>query len=161
MSRDIMKVRIDDLKSTYSLCMSSGKFKEKAIDLELIKSLKTVAEKGLDFINGTSKDIPKDSTDWTFVFRDYYESLRGLIEAFLLFEGIEADSHQCKNAYICFKHAELDLNWEFLETARLKRNAINYRGQLLKYDDWKQFRLNFELHISALKNAIEKKMKEQ
>ncbi len=156
-----MKVRIDDLNDTYSLCMSSGKFKEKVIDLELIKSLKTVAEKGLDFINSTSKDIPKDSTDWTFVFRDYYESLRGLIEAFLLFEGIEADSHQCKNAYLCFKHTELELNWEFLETARLKRNAINYRGQLLKYEDWKQFRLNFELHINALKDAIEKRMKEQ
>ena len=156
-----MKVRIDDLKSTFALCMSSGKLKEKAIDLELIKSLKTVAENGLGFINGTSKDIPRDSTDWTFVFRDYYESLRGMIEAFLLFEGIEADSHQCKNAYICFKHAELELNWEFLETVRLKRNAINYRGQLLKYDDWKQFRLNFELHINALKNAIREKMKEE
>lgn len=141
--------------------MSLGKFGEKTTDLELIKSLKTVAEKGLDFINSLSKNIPKDSTDWTFVFRDHYESLRGLIEAFLLFEGIEADSHQCKNAYICFKHTELALNWEFLETARLKRNAINYRGQLLKYEDWKQFRLNFELHTSALKNAIEKKMKEQ
>jgi hypothetical protein len=153
-----MKFTIDNLDKTYKLCMSTGSIKEKSVDVELIKSLKIVAEKGLEFINSKSKDIPKDSTDWTFVFRDYYESLRGLIEAYLLFEGTEADNHQCKNAYICFKHPELEFDWEFLETIRLKRNAINYRGQLLKYDDWKSLKLKFELHINALKKEIEKKI---
>ncbi len=155
-----MKIIIDDLDKTYKFCLSSGSLKEKRIDQELIKSLKSVAEKGLEFINHRSKDISKDSTDWTFVFRDYYESLRGLIEAYLLFDGIEADHHQCKNAYLCFKHPELELNWEFLETIRLKRNRINYRGLLLKYEDWNSLKLNFELHLSALKKEIELKLKE-
>ena len=155
-----MKLMIDNLDKTYKLCTSTGSIREKSADIELIKSLKMVAEKGLEFINGKSKDIPKDSTDWTFVFRDYYESLRVLIEAYLLFEGIEVANHQCKNAYICFKHPELELDWEFLETIRLKRNAINYRGQLLKYDDWKSLKLKFELHISALKKNIGEKLKE-
>ena len=153
-----MKIIIDDLDETYRLCMSTGKIKEKGIDTELIKSLKNVAERGLEFIKKKSKDIPKESTDWTFVFRDHYESLRGLIEAYLLFDGIDADNHQCKNAYICFKHPELDLDWGFLETIRLKRNAINYRGQLLKYDDWKLLKINFELHINVLKKKIEEKL---
>ncbi len=153
-----MRLTIDNLDKTYKLCMSTGRIKEKLADIELIKSLKIVAEKGLGFINSKSKDIPKDSTDWTFVFRDYYEALRGLIEAYLLFEGIEADNHQCKNAYICFKHPQLEFDWEFLETIRLKRNAINYRGQLLKYEDWKLLKLKFELHIKALKKEVEKKL---
>lgn len=140
--------------------MNTGNIKEKLIDIELIKSLKIVAEKGLEFINSKSKDIPEDSTDWTFVFRDYYESLRGLIEAYLLFDGIEADNHQCKNAYLCFKHPELELDWEFLETIRLKRNAINYRGKLLKHTDWKMLKLKFELHINALKKELENKLKQ-
>jgi len=76
-----------------------------------------------------------------------------------LFDGIEANNHQCKNAYLCFKHSDLELDWEFLETIRLKRNAINYRGQLLKYDDWKIFKMEFELHINALKKEIEQKLK--
>lgn len=155
-----MKITIDELDKTYKLCMSTGSIKEKNPDIELIKSLKIVAEKGLEFINSTSKNISKDSTDWTFVFRDYYESLRGLIEAYLLFEGIVADNHQCKNAYICFKHPELEFDWDFFETIRLKRNAINYRGQLLKYDDWTLLKLKFELHISALKKEIEKKLEQ-
>src|SRR3989344_4451124 len=153
-----MKIIIDNLDKTYKLCTSTGNIREKSIDIELIKSLKTVAEKGLEFINRKSKDIPEDSTDWTFVFRDNYESLRGLIEAYLLFDGIEAENHQCKNARICFKHPELDLDWEFLETIRLKRNAINYRGQLLNYDGWKELKLSFELHINALRKELEKKL---
>ena len=154
-----MNFKIDRLDETYKVCVSTGKLKEKLVDIELIKSLKDVAEKGLKFIDDKSKGIPKGSIDWTFVFRDYYESLRGLIEAYLLFEGIEADNHQCKNAYICFKHPKLELDWEFLETIRLRRNAVNYRGQLLKYDDWNLFKINFQLHINVLKKAIEQKLK--
>ena len=154
-----MKITVDDLEKTYRICMSTGDIREKSPDIELIKSLKKVSEKGIEFINKKSKDIPKDSTDWTFVFRDYYESLRGLIEAYLLFDGIEADSHQCKNAYICFKHKELELDWNFLETIRLKRNSINYGGQLLNYDDWKMLKLRFELHINELRREIEKRIK--
>jgi len=153
-----MKIVIDDMNKTYEFCIKGGNIKERIVDRELIKSLKSVAEKGLAFIKSKSKGISPESTDWTFVFRDYYEALRGLIEAYLLFEGIEADNHQCKNAYLCAKHPELVLDWEFLETIRLKRNAINYRGQLLKYDDWKMFRLNFDLHIQALKKEIEEKL---
>jgi len=154
----MIKTKIDDLKETYKLCLSTGNIKEKQVDIELIKSIKNVAERGLEFIKDKARNISKHSDEWTFVFRDYYESLRGLIEAYLLFDGISADNHQCKNAYLCFKHKELELNWEFLEIIRLKRNAINYRGQLLKYDDWKAMNLNFELHLNALKKEIETKL---
>ena len=156
-----MKTTIDNLDKTYNLCISTGDIKEKFADLELSESLKIVAEKGLKFIKDKSKDIPKGSEEWTFVFRAYYESLRGLIEAYILLEGIATDSHQCKNAYVCFKHPELELDWEFLETIRLKRNAINYRGQLLRYEDWHMFELNFELHINAIKKELEKKLAEK
>lgn len=156
-----MKIDIDKLDNTYDKCIASGNIKEKnEVDVELIVSLKAVAEKGLSFIKDKAKGIPKDSSDWTFVFRDYYESLRGLIESFLLFDKVEADSHQCKNAYLCLKHPELELDWKFLETTRLKRNAINYRGQLLKYEDWDKLKLNFELHINKLIKEIDNKLKE-
>ena len=92
-----MKIEIDDLDKTYNKCTATGSIKEKNIvDTELIKSLKDMAEQGLSFIKEKSKGIPKDSKNWTFVFRDYYEALRGLIEAYLLFDKIAADNHQCK-----------------------------------------------------------------
>lgn len=154
-----MKIDIDELDKTYDKCLAAGNIEEKnEVDIELIKSLKNVAEKGLSFIREKSKNIKKDSTDWTFVFRDYYESLRGLIEAFLLFDKVEADNHQCKNACLCLNHPELELDWNFLETIRLKRNAINYRGQLLKYEDWNKLQLNFKLHINKMINEINKRI---
>lgn len=151
---------IKELESVYNQCKSEGIIKLKAeLDIELIKSLRISAEKDLAFIKSKEKEIPKESEDWTFVFRDYYESLRSLIDAFLLFEKVTADSHQCKNAYLCYHHPELELDWNFLETARLKRNAINYKGQLLRYEDWRKIRLNFELHINKLTEEIEDKLK--
>jgi hypothetical protein len=153
-----MKSEIDELDHTFNLCIKKGLIKEKIPDLELIYSLKDVAEKGLQFIDKKSKDIAKDSSDWTFVFRDYYEALRGLIEAFLLFDGIIADNHQCKNAYVCIKYSELNLDWKFLETIRLKRNAINYRGILLNYKDWNIFKIKFDIHINILRRVIENRI---
>ena len=43
-----MKNTIDDLDKTYKLCTSTGSIKEKSVDIELIKSLKIVAERGLN-----------------------------------------------------------------------------------------------------------------
>ncbi len=156
-----MKIEIDDLDKIYNKCITTGSINEKnVVDTELIKSLKDIAEQGLSFTKEKSKDIPKDSKNWTFVFRDYYETLRGLIESYLLFDKITAENHQCKNAYICSKHPELELDWNFLETARLKRNHINYRGQSLKYEDWSRLKINFDLHINKLKKEIEKRLEE-
>ena len=93
------------------------------------------------------------------MFRDYYESLRGLIEAYLLFEGIVADNHQCKNAYLCLKHPELEFSWDFFERVRTKRNGINYYGSPVNFDDWKEVELQFSLYIKRLKEEINKKLK--
>jgi len=79
-----MKLEIDNLDKTFRLCTSTGKLNEKTIDFELIASLKAVAEKSLEFVRKISTTIPKESTDWTFVFRDYYESLRNLYEITLI-----------------------------------------------------------------------------
>src|SRR3989344_985130 len=45
-----MKTTIDNLDKTYQLCMTTGSIREKSTDVELIQSLKPVAEKGLEFI---------------------------------------------------------------------------------------------------------------
>ena len=148
-------MRIDDLGKTYRLCKKTGSIREKHTDIGLIRSLNNVARNGLRFIERISRDIPKDSDEWTFVFREYYESLRGLIEAVMLFDGLKAENHQCKNAYVCSRYAELGLKWEFLEEVRLKRNAINYRGYSMKYSDWEYFMPGFQLHISLLCTKID------
>ncbi|MBN2142864.1 hypothetical protein JW711_06055 [Candidatus Woesearchaeota archaeon] len=153
-----MKTTIDDLQTTYKSCQTKGLLKEKTVDVELIRSLLSMAEKGLSFITRSIPAIPKESEDWTFVFREHYESLRSLIEAYVRFDGIGADNHQCNNAHICQNHAELELDWNFLETIRLKRNAMNYTGQMMTHDEWKTMELSFKLHISLLTKEIREKL---
>jgi len=153
-------MKIENLEETYRTCISLGNIREKRMDILLIKSLLEVSIKGIEFIKKISMTLEKESEYWTFVFRDYYESLRSLIEAFILFDGIEAESHQCQNAYICLKHPELEIDWEFLEAIRLRRNAVNYRGHLLSYSEWKNFHLNFDLHINQLQKEVTARLKQ-
>ncbi|MFP4524109.1 MAG: hypothetical protein ACLFO2_02200 [Candidatus Woesearchaeota archaeon] len=155
-----MKTRIDDLQTTYDACVRNGRIREKHIDFELIRSIKKVAERGLAFIRDKATTIPRKSDEWTFVFRDHYEALRGLIEAILLFDGVAAENHQCKNACLCTTHQDLGFDWEFLETARLTRNAINYRGLMLDHDTWNGMRLKFDLHLKVLSRVLEEKLEE-
>ena len=152
-------MKVESLQVTYSECAASGFIREKnTIDYRRISSLKSTADAGLAFIKETAKSIRGDGTEWTFVFREHYESLRALMEAFLLFDRIEAERHQCKNACLCFRHPELGLDWEFLETVRLKRNALNYKGKFLSYGYWKLLEPAFELHIRKLSREIETKL---
>jgi len=153
---------IKDLETTYIKCDVDGIYKIKEeIDIDLIRSLNDTAGKGLAFIKRISKGISKDSTDWTFVFREYYESLRGYIEAYMLFDKVTANNHQCNNAFVCFRHPELGLEWEFLETTRLKRNAVNYKGQLLTYEEWNNLEEGFESHIGILSKVVKEKLATQ
>lgn len=149
--------RCKTLEEMYKLCVNEGEVRiVSEVNIQKVKDTLGNAETNINAAQILMKAIGKQNKEWMNVY--IYESLRGLIEAYILFDGIEADSHQCKNAYICFKHPELELDWDFLETIRLKRNAINYRGQLLKYDDWKPFKMKFELHINLLKEKIEEKL---
>ena len=151
--------RIDDLEKTYTQCINTGSLKEKFVDFELIKSIRLISEKRMSYLNRNISNLSRNSSDWTFIFTGYYETLRNLIEAFILFDGISANNHQCKNAYICFKNPELGIEWEFLEIIRLIRNQINYEGRLINYDDWKKMKMQFDIHIKILSEKIDSKIK--
>ena len=87
------------------------------------------------------KKTPKESYGWSIIFRNYYDVLRQLVEAFIRFDKIKSLNHQCLFAYLCIKHPELELSWEFFEKIRTKRNGINYYGQPVSYNDFKVIEL--------------------
>ena len=82
-----------------------------------------------------------------------------LVESYLCFDRIKSLNHQCLFAYLCIKYPELELSWEFFEKIRTKRNGINYYGQPVTSEDWKEVELQFKLYISTIKKEIEKKIK--
>jgi len=61
-------------------------------------------------------------------------------------------------AYLCQKHPELELSWDFFEKVRTKRNGIQYYGTPVTYDDWKEIELQINNYIHLLIKEIEKKL---
>jgi hypothetical protein len=142
-------------------CRKDGKFIAIAnVDVEKIKSTLLIAEADASTGKNTKKAIPKNSIEWNSVYKLYYDALHELAEAFLRFDNIKSDNHQCLFAFLCEKHPELEFNWEFFEKVRTKRNGINYYGTPIKYDDWKEVELQFEIYIHKLKEEIQRKLRE-
>ncbi|HLC84473.1 MAG TPA: hypothetical protein VJH22_01640 [Candidatus Nanoarchaeia archaeon] len=80
-------------------------------------------------------------------------------EAFVRFDRIKSNNHQCLFAHLCEKHPELELDWSFLEKVRTKRNEIQYYGRPATCAEWKEIELQMMLYIKTLKTAIEQRLK--
>ena len=147
------------LDNIYSACEMEGSFTPLIeMDVELIKSIFNIARTDLDTADKWAKAASKDSEEWNAIFKQYYDALHGFGEALVYFNQIKARTHECLFAYLCNKYSELELNWDFLEEVRTKRNGIHYYGRPVSYLDWKKLELQMKLHLSVLKKAVEEKI---
>lgn len=128
------------------------------IDLENIKSTLFIAEGDIESAGSLKKNLPKESRQWNSVYKLYYDALHELAEAFLRFDKVKIDNHQALFAYLCEKHPELELSWDFFEKLRTKRNGINYYGSPINYQDWKEVEIQFKLYLNKIKEEIKKKI---
>ncbi|MEA2036771.1 MAG: hypothetical protein U9O94_04645 [Nanoarchaeota archaeon] len=138
----------------YDSCQTKGFFeKVEDTNIEKIKSNLKIAEEDL----ASAKDAVKKER-WNSAYKLFYDVLHILVESYLCFDKMKSLNHQCLFAYLCIKHSQLELSWEFFEKIRTKRNGINYYGQPVSYEDWKAVELQFSLYISALKKEIGRKL---
>jgi len=72
---------------------------------------------------------------------------------------VKSFNHKCLFAYLCVKHPELELDWNFFEKIRTIRNGIHYYGIAISQKDWKEVELQMNLYIKLLKKAVEDKLK--
>jgi hypothetical protein len=128
-------------------------------DVEKIKSTLEISESDLSSAKIIKDNITKDGKEWNSVYKLHYDALHELVEAFLRFDKVKSDNHQGMFAYLCEKHPELELDWEFFEKIRTKRNGINYYGTQVNSEDWKELELQFNLHVNRLKEEIGKRLK--
>lgn len=142
------------IEECYDSCQVKGFFEEvEEINIEKIKSNLKIADEDL----ACAKDSVKKER-WNSTYKLFYDVLHILVESYLCFDRIKSLNHQCLFAYLCIKHPNLELSWEFFEKIRTKRNGINYYGQPVSHEDWKAIELQFNLYISTLKKGIEKKL---
>ncbi|MBW2984811.1 hypothetical protein KY361_06845 [Candidatus Woesearchaeota archaeon] len=148
-------------KEAFEKCSNDGMFyPQKDIDIAKIKSMADIAKGDFESGKKLKENLPKESRQWSSVYKLYYDSLHELVGAFLRFDRIKSDNHQCLFAYLCEKHPELEFNWDFFEKVRTKRNGINYYGTPITQDDWKEVEVQVNLYTAALTKAVEKKIKE-
>ncbi len=127
-------------------------------DVEKIKTIMTIAQADTDSAAFLAKHIPKQSTQWSSVYKLYYDALHELTESFLQFDKIKIDNHQCLFAYLCEKHPECELDWDFFEKIRTKRNGVHYYGKPISFEDWKEIELQVILYIKKLREEIKKRL---
>ena len=143
----------------FQKCKKEGKIIiTEEINIEKIKSTLEIAESDIKSATILENNLSKDSKEWNSVFKLYYDALHELTEAFLKFDKIKTDNHQCLFAYLCETHKELEFNWEFFEKVRTKRNGINYYSTPITHQDFKETEIQFILYLNKLKEEIKKKI---
>lgn len=146
-------------KEIFESCQNDGFYKDQSEPDQ--KEIQTMINIGLAILRQAQKLIPltpQDAIDWTVIFTMQYDALHQFTDAFLRFDRIKSNNHQCLFAYLCEKHPELDFDWGFLEEIRTKRNGVHYYGTPVSYADWKRRKIQLNLYINTLKKAIEEKL---
>ncbi|MDP2749970.1 MAG: hypothetical protein Q8O89_04010 [Nanoarchaeota archaeon] len=144
----------------FAKCCSDGIIEPiHEIEIDLIETSLKISEGDLESVNLLKKGLEINSNGWSSIYKLHYDALRELIDSFLRFDLVKSSNHKCLFAYLCEKHPELELDWNFFEKIRTKRNGINYRGEIATYEDWKAIELQANLYINTLKKEIEKKLK--
>lgn len=143
-------------KIIFQKCSADGSFINLSqADTGLIKTMRDIAL--LDM--GTVKKLSTGEGDWNALFKLGYDVLHTLAEAFVYFDKIKAERHECLFAYLCEKHTELEFDWNFLDTIRIIRNRSIYYGKPATKENWKSAEFQLHLYINTLKKIIEEKLK--
>lgn len=147
------------LEEAYCSCKAGGHFKiREAVSKEQIETMAHISGIFLESAQDLMKVIDRKSPKWSVVYTLHYDAIRELVEIIVLLDNKKIANHQCLFAYLCKNHPELDLDWNFFEKIRTKRNGLDYYGSLITYEDWKEVEVQTKLCLSALKKAVEEKI---
>lgn len=145
------------IEQTYDKCVSDGNLlPQDKIDINKITSMLTIIE---EYIK-VAEELKKHNS-YNVQYDTNYSILHMLTEAILLFDKIKSSNHQCLFTALCIKHPELELDWNFFEKIRTKRNGIHYYGTQVNKEDWKTIELQTQIYIKTLHKKLKEKIKEK
>ncbi|MFH1073059.1 MAG: hypothetical protein V1743_06540 [Nanoarchaeota archaeon] len=151
-----------DLERTYDSCIAEGFIRfRKDVDKELAKSLLESAQDGIERLNMKELNYEKKTKNYSVLFTEHYDILRKLIDAAILFDKATTANHQCSNAFLCIRHENWEFDWETIESMRILRNDVNYKGRKIDYAVWKSFEIKFTVYFQTLVKIINERLNEQ
>lgn len=141
-------------EEAYQKCESGGMFlPQSEIDARKIKSMLQMVEEDLKTID----ELKNKNDRFNTIYKLSYDVLHTLTEAVLMFDKVKSMNHQCLFAYLCCQHPELELDWDFFEKIRTKRNGIHYYGSSIERQDWKEINVQAMVYISTLRKVVMEK----
>jgi len=147
--------------SIFQKCTNEGSFRVLSeIDIDLIQTLYNIAMRDLKTVKKWSAQTGEKDEDWNIILKAGYDVLHCITEAFIYFDKIKVERHECLFVHIIEKHPELDFDWNFLDRIRTVRNRSIYYGRPATYEDWKSIEFQLNLYINTLKKKVEEKLKE-
>ena len=147
--------KIYTLDQAFKKCSADGMFVPHVIDTAKIESMLMIADEDVLSIN----DL-RLKERWNTLYKLQYDVLHSLAEAMILLDGMKSANHQCLFAWVCAKCPHLELDWNFFEAFRIKRNGIHYHGRQIVCEDCKETELQWNLYINTLKKEIVSRLKE-
>ena len=152
--------RFKTSKEVYESCERDACYKmQEHVDIVKIKHKVGLAFADLEFVRPQMLRLRKDTLQWSTVYKLHYDAFHQLCEAFIRFDRVKSEKHQCLFAYIIEQHPELDLDWAFLERIRTARNGIQYYGTPSSYKERNDIELQINLYINTVKKAVDDKLK--
>lgn len=149
------------LKEAYQDCKAKGFFKDQErISKDKIQTMTQFSDTLVEVAQDIKKNLDSKSPKWSIVYTMYYDALRELVDIIINLDNKKIANHQCLFTYLCTNHSELELDWNFFEKIRTKRNGIQYYGSLATYNDWKEIETQINIYIKTLKKVIKEKLKE-
>lgn len=147
------------LEETYDSCLTDGYIKNLAeMNVAKARALMENAQTNVNSAKILATALEKNAKEWLNVYTLHYEALRVYAEALLLLLKIDSPNHQCLFAALCMKYPHLELDWNFFEKIRTKRNGANYYGEQITWKDWKDVELQMNLYISTVQKELEAKL---
>lgn len=144
-------------EEAYQKCESGGAFLPQCeVDLRKIKSMLQIVEEDLKTID----ELKSKQDRFNTVYKLSYDVLHTLTEAFSMFDKVKSANHQCLFAYLCCQHSELELDWNFFEKIRTRRNGIHYYGSSIDQKDWNEIKVQAMVYINTLKRVVMERLLE-
>ncbi len=144
------------LSEVYFSCEEAGSFVPLLrIDMARVKAMLKIAQMDYCSARGLARVASAGDGRWNDVFGLYYDVLHLLIEAYVRLDKVKARTHECLFSYVCKIHLELELDWDFLDGIRQKRNGSLYYGRPVAHEDWKELESRMEVAICTIRAAVE------
>jgi len=88
--------------------------------------------------------------DISFIVEDYYETIKELLVAYLLKNGLKSTNHQCLISYFLKENPEYFFEAEIIQKMSFFRNMLNYYGEDVPVEFYKKNKGEFKKIVELI-----------